>query len=65
MIEKAGWKGKSLGPVKVSDKHALVITNPRGIGHFKDIIKLVEAITKDVYKKFGLKLEPEVQYINI
>ena len=65
LIEKAGWKGKSLGPVKVSDKHALVITNPRGIGHFKDIIKLVEAITKDVYKKFGLKLEPEVQYINI
>ncbi|WKZ25933.1 MAG: UDP-N-acetylmuramate dehydrogenase [bacterium] len=65
LIEKAGWKGKSLGPVKVSDKHALILTNPEGKGTFKDIKKLADAITNDVKDKFGITLEPEVQYINI
>lgn len=65
LIEKADWKGKSLGPVKVSDKHALVLTNPEGKGNFSDIKKLADTIIKDVYKMFKIKLEPEVQYINI
>lgn len=65
LIEKAGWKGKSLGPVRVSDKHALILTNPEGKGAFKDIKKLADAIIVDVKNKFGIKLEPEVQYINI
>lgn len=65
LIEKAGWKGKSIGPVKVSDKHALVLTNPDGKGNFEDIKKLADAIINDVNKKFGIKLEPEVQFINI
>lgn len=65
LIEKAGWKGKSLGPVKVSDKHALVLTNPDGKGNFSDIKKLADAIISDVYEKFKIRLEPEVQYINI
>jgi len=64
LIEKAGWKGKSLGPVKVSDKHALVLTNPEGKGNFSDIKKLADVIISDVYKKFKIRLEPEVQYIN-
>lgn len=65
LIEKAGWKGKALGKVKVSDKHALILTNPDGRGNFSDIKKLADAITDDVYNKFGITLEPEVQYINI
>lgn len=65
LIEKTGWKGKSLGPVKVSEKHALVITNPEGKGTFKDIKKLADTIINDVDKMFGIELEPEVQYINI
>lgn len=64
LIEKSGWKGKKLGPVKVSDKHALIITNPDGKGTFEDIKKLADAIIIDVQYKFGIKLEPEVQYIN-
>lgn len=64
LIEKAGWKGKRLGPVKVSDKHALILTNPEGKGKTKDIVKLARAVQDGVYKKFGIKLEPEVQYIN-
>ncbi|KKP46653.1 MAG: UDP-N-acetylenolpyruvoylglucosamine reductase [Candidatus Woesebacteria bacterium GW2011_GWA1_33_30] len=65
LIEKAGWKGKSLGPVKVSEKHALVLTNPGGKGTFSDIKNLADAIIKDVQDKFGIILEPEVQYINL
>lgn len=65
LIEQCGWKGKSLGLVKVSDKHALIITNPEGKGTFDDIKKLADHIIKDVYKKYKIKLVPEVQYINI
>jgi UDP-N-acetylmuramate--alanine ligase len=65
LIEKAEWKGKALGPVKVSDKHALIITNPEGKGTFNDVKKLADKIIEDVNSKFGIILEPEVQYINI
>ena len=65
LIEKTGWKGKSLGPVKVSDKHSLVLTNPEGKGTFSDIKSLADTIIADVDNKFGIKLEPEVQYINL
>ena len=64
LIEKAGWKGKELGPVKVSDKHALVITNPEAKGTFEDIKKIADTIISEVDMKFGIKLEPEVQYID-
>ena len=63
-IEKAGWKGKSFGNAGVSEKNALVLTNPYGRASFKEVTKLSEIIIKDVYDKFGIKLEPEVQYIN-
>lgn len=65
LIERAKWKGKTLGPVKVSDKHALIITNPDGKGSFNDVKKLADKIIEDVHKMFGITLEPEVQYINI
>lgn len=63
-IEQAGWLGKSHKGAKVSDKHALVITNPGGLATSKEIVELSKKIQNDVYKKFGVKLEPEVQYIN-
>lgn len=65
LIEKAGWKGKALGNVKVSDKHALILTNPEGNGNFNDIKTLADKIILDVEKMFGIKLQPEVQYVNI
>ena len=64
LIEKAGWKGKSYGAARVSEKNALVITNPEGKATAKEIKALSEAISKDVFNKFGVTLEPEVQYIN-
>ena len=63
LIEEAGWKGKSLGPAKVSDKNALVITNPEGLATAKEIKELADQITEDVFQKFGVRIEPEVQFI--
>lgn len=65
LIEKTGWKGKALGPVKVSDKHALIITNPEGKGTFDDVKNLADKIISDVKDEFDIVLEPEVQYINL
>jgi UDP-N-acetylenolpyruvoylglucosamine reductase len=64
LIETAGWKGKSYKDAGVSPKHALILINKSGNAGAQDILKLSEMITDDVYKKFGVKLEREVQLIN-
>jgi len=64
LIENAGWKGKNLGSVGVSPKHALIIINKSGNAKASDVIKLSNKIVEDVDKMFGLRLEPEVQMIN-
>jgi len=62
LIEKTGWKGKKYNKAAVSSKNALVLINP-GNATSKDIKELSEQIAKDVYEKFRVKLEPEVQLI--
>lgn len=64
LIEKAGWKGKSFRTAGVSEKHALILINKDGKAKANDVFDLSEKIIEDVYKKFGLKLEREVQFIN-
>lgn len=63
-IEKTGWKGKKYKNAQVSPNHALVLINPEGRARATDIIELAERITADVYAKFKIKLEKEVQLIN-
>jgi UDP-N-acetylmuramate dehydrogenase len=62
LIEKAGWKGRSVGRSAVHDKHSLVIVNNGGASG-KEILELSELIMKDVLHKFNIKLEREVQVI--
>ncbi len=62
LIEKAGWKGKSVGNSAVHDKQALVIINKEGATG-KEIFKLSEMVVKDVLKKFNIALEREVLVI--
>lgn len=64
LIEKSGWKGKKYKSVGVSEKNALVLINPHGQGKAKDIRELAEKIIADVDQKFGIKLVPEVQFVN-
>lgn len=62
LIDKAGWKGKKYKTAAVSSKNALVIINP-GNATATDIKELSNEIEKDVYNKFGIRLEREVQFI--
>ena len=62
LIESAGWKGKSIGGAQVSEKHANFIVNT-GNAKAKDVLALIEAISRDVQSKFGIQLQTEVAYL--
>ena len=62
LIDKAGWKGKSLGNAAVHDKQALVLVN-LGNAAAADILNLSEHIIEDVKAQFGITLQPEVIFI--
>ena len=62
MIDQCGWKGKSLGRAGVHDKQALVLVNHGGATS-DEIIRLCNAICKDVHDKFGIDIHPEVNLI--
>lgn len=62
MIDQCGWKGKSLGPAGVHDRQALVLVN-RGGATGSDIVRLYTQIRKDVFEKFGIEINPEVNVI--
>ncbi len=62
LIEQCGLKGHSLNGASVHQRHALVLVisgNCKGI----DVFNLSEHILKEVYKKFGVQLEREVNII--
>ena len=59
MIDKCGWKGKTLGKAGVHDRQALVLVN-RGGATGKDILHLCNTIRNDVRQKFGIDIHPEV-----
>lgn len=62
LIEKTGWKGRSLGPAAVYEKQALVLVN-KGGATGADIKRLADTIIEDVRQKFGITLSTEVNYI--
>lgn len=62
LIEKCGWKGKKEGNVAVWKNQALVLTNT-GNASGVEIYNLSSKIMNDVYQKFGIKLEREVNVL--
>lgn len=58
MIEKCGWKGRSLGRAAVSGQHALVLIN-RDNASGRDILTLANEIRASVWSRFGIELQPE------
>lgn len=64
LIENARLKGKELGGAAVSSKHALILINKTGKATAKDVYNLSKLVISEVYKKFGIRLEREVQLIN-
>lgn len=59
LIEKAGWKGKTIGNIGVHKNQALVLVNYGG-GSGEEILALSTAIIEDIKTKFDVELEREV-----
>lgn len=62
LIERVGWKGQSLGAAAVHDRQALVLVN-RGGATGAQVMQLATRISDDVYAKYGIRITPEVNYI--
>ena len=62
LIERCGWKGRSLGRAAVHDRQALVLVN-KGGATGRDILALCEAVRADVLFRFGISISPEVNII--
>jgi UDP-N-acetylmuramate dehydrogenase len=58
LIERCGWKGRTLGPAGVYENQALVLVN-RGGARGTDVLRLARAIQASVRTAFGVELEPE------
>jgi len=62
LIERAGWKGRDLGPVGMYEKQALVLVN-RGGATGADVTALMRAVQCDVRERFGVELTPEPVFL--
>ncbi|MCX6231405.1 MAG: UDP-N-acetylmuramate dehydrogenase [Bacteroidetes bacterium] len=62
LIEKSGWKGKSLGNAAVHHKQALVLIN-KGGATGSEILSLAKAVQHAVLNMFGVELEMEVNLV--
>ncbi len=62
LIEECGLRGKKIGDVKISEKHANFIIN-LGKGKAKDVKKLISLVKKSVKNRFKINLEEEIQFL--
>lgn len=62
LIDRCGWKGKSLGNAGVHSRQALVIVN-RGGATGADVMNVANAVIADVKGKFGIDIQMEVNKI--
>ena len=63
LIDNAGLKGYKLGRAQVYEKQPLVIVNPGG-ATAKDVVDLAQYVINTVFEKYGVRLSPEVNYVN-
>lgn len=62
LIDRSGWRGRSLGRAGVHEAQALVLVN-RGGADGSEVVELCRAIQTDVQHNFGISLKPEVNII--
>jgi UDP-N-acetylmuramate dehydrogenase len=58
LIDRCGWRGKSMGAAGVHERQALVLVN-RGGATGAQVLDLAREIAGDVLSRFGVLLEPE------
>lgn len=63
LIDRAGWKGRRLGPVGMHDQQALVLVNYGG-ATVTDVMRLADAVRADVVARFGAQLEQEPIFVS-
>jgi len=61
IIDKLGFKGKTMGGVKVSLEHANFIVNT-GNGKAEEVVILISYIKQQARTRFKIKLNEEIQY---
>lgn len=62
LIDQAGLRGKKIGGVMISEKHANFVINSCA-ATAEDVIMLASLIKQQVRDKFGVELQEEVQYV--
>ena len=62
LIEQAGLKGKSFGPISSYIHNAVVLVNNGGATR-ADVERVRDEITKIIFEKFGIKLETEPEFV--
>lgn len=62
LIDECGLKGYSVGDAEVSTLHAGFIVN-KGNATASDILKLIEHVKCEVFKKFNKKIELEIEVL--
>ena len=62
LIEKSGLKGFRLGPVGMSERHALVLVNHGG-ANAGDVAALAEHVKRTVRARFGVQLHEEPVFL--
>ncbi len=62
LVDQVEMKGYRVGDAMVSETHGNFIINAGGATQ-ADVLKVVEKVTEEVYNRFGITLEPEVQIV--
>lgn len=60
LIEKAGLKGRRIGGIRVSEKHANYFINV-GNATSADVAQLIQEVQRAVFHATGITLEPEIR----
>ncbi len=63
MIDRCGWKGRTMGQAGVYERQPLVLVNLGGATG-EEVLSLAHAVIDSVYDKFGVFLRPEVNAIH-